>query len=260
MNNTPYVYAYARVSTEMQAESLEGQIDEMIAGAEDIAENIEGDFIRCRADSLSAVEVPYSERQEFKKLLIELREGDHLVVRQLDRIDRDPRRILEAIHFFHKRGVVLHSLSKGTEPFDVEADEQDYDRMMLEAWFSRKQIAYIRERTRPAMAAHKANGLPVSTYRYGWKRKSLPRGPKQRRNTIWVPCERERQQIRRIVARHDAGESMVQIAQEFDERRLLTAEHRPWGKKRPCNGRLNVNRFYRVYQVYKQHGENWDAY
>ncbi len=52
-------------------------------------------------------------------------------------------------------------------------------------------------------------------------------------------------------SRHDAGEPLYRIGQDFDRRGERTANNKPWVVQKGAK-RTNYSRFYRVYHLYKR--------
>ena len=92
---SPLIYGYARVSSDGQ--SLDAQLDELKqAGCE-----------RVFQEKISGAR---SDRQELRKVMAKLDEGDVLIVSRLDRLARSSRDLLNILHDVAAKGVTFRSI------------------------------------------------------------------------------------------------------------------------------------------------------
>lgn len=106
------VYAYLRVSTERQSKeglSIEIQEQQIEGYAKSKGESVNV-WIRDRGVSGS---VPLSQRDQGKRLLEDLKEGDTIICSKLDRMFRSARDALNVLDDFKKKGVELHIIDLG---------------------------------------------------------------------------------------------------------------------------------------------------
>ena len=107
----PRVFGYARASRNHQLKSPEVQ-EELIRQK---AETIEGQWVRCRTDAAtSATKTRWNDplrRPELGKLMRELEPGDHLIIWRLDRLERSPFGMVNALEWLVNRGVSVHILN-----------------------------------------------------------------------------------------------------------------------------------------------------
>lgn len=97
------IYGYARVSTKGQAKDGNGlEVQELMlreAGAEIIY-----------TDTFTGTK---TNRPELNKLLVQLYDGDKLIVAKLDRIARSASKGIELVNELLERGVIVHILNMG---------------------------------------------------------------------------------------------------------------------------------------------------
>ena len=167
------IFGYARVSTEEQ--KLETQIEALKkAGAE-----------RIFSEKLSG---KASQRPALEQLILQLREGDIVLVWKLDRLARTTIKALELVETIDKAGGALKSL---TEPIDMSDPIGRAAAGMLFV-FAELERSNIRERTKAGIQHAAQQG------RTGGRPSSL--SPNQQT---------------RIRRRHKAGESIAHLAREY---------------------------------------------
>lgn len=127
-------------------------------------------------------------RPELELLLVELRDGDTLVVWRLDRLARDMRELIRILDRVREAGAGFMSL---TENIDLTTPMGKLMLHILGA-FAQFEADSTAQRTKAGIAAIKERGL-----RYGAKRKLTPA------------------QHRRVKELDAAGESKAEIARKF---------------------------------------------
>ena len=110
------VYAYTRVSTDMQVEhgqSLDLQRDQLAGWAQMTQRRIDQTIV----ESGVSGSIPFAKRPEGAKLFTELGRGDAVVCTKIDRFSRNLFDCLSVAQEFQKRGVTLYLLDvDGTDP------------------------------------------------------------------------------------------------------------------------------------------------
>jgi DNA invertase Pin-like site-specific DNA recombinase len=253
-----HIYGYARVSTREQAISPTVQAERIEAKATELAAAGELEFACCCTDDgFSANKVAFEDRPGYSELLREMQPGDHLIVWRLDRIDRNPFRLIRAVEQLISRNITIHSLEeKGGLALDLDTVQ---GRAMVMIWAIMADLftQQLSESIRSAIAWRKANGLVYyGQPSYGRRRIRLPKRPGERKGRLVdVWDEKEMAQIREIKRRHDEGESIQSIGADFHRRNETTANNEPWVKRYTkgvsrTKGHLNVQRLYRALHWY----------
>jgi len=98
---------------------------------------------------------------------------------------------------------------------------------------------------RHALAKRKSSGLAYNRFPGFGRKREVRDGVKLDR---WH--EPECQQIREIKYRHDRGESITEIAEDYHRRRERTASGKFWVKRYGRKGKLNSNRVRAAYHWY----------
>ena len=250
-------WGYCRVSTEEQT-AASPQVQEDMARK--VCKQFDGVFRGAFHEVASGVKIRWHDRVKFKEALETMEKGDHLVVWRLDRIDRDVA-LLNALQSLVDRGIVLHvvQLVGGMQlpPLDTMWGKVI---VMLLTILSQMQMDQLRESTKAGREWRKANGYVYGNRQIGKKRLTLPILTGQTNPLkIDVWDERECAQIREIVRRHDEGESLWAITEDFYFRNLMTANGKRWvsaytNSKGPRKGRVTLGqgRIRRAYAMYKQ--------
>lgn len=130
--------------------------------------NLQLDALRkagCKKIYKEVVSGAKAERPELTKLLNDLREGDTLIVWNLDRLGRSLRHLVELIDDFVKRGIALKSLN---DSIDTSTSQR---RLVLNIFASLAEFErdLISERTKAGLSAAKAGG------RKGGRPKGIPK-------------------------------------------------------------------------------------
>ncbi len=159
--------------------------------------------------------------------------------------------IVAALQWAVDRDIHLHVLEHGKMRLDLDTA---MGKLMVHilgafaAWESDRHAEIVKA----AMKWCKDNGLATGRARYGKKRVRLaPRKGQRKGRVMEVWDEGECRQIREIVVRHDGGETIYEIGQDFDRRGEHAANNKPWAIHNGAK-RINYSRFYRVYQLYKR--------
>ena len=246
------IYGYARASdARLQVLSPERQQSQIADRAKKLEEETGAILAHIRTDKASARHVRFDKRPELVKLMREIERGDHLIVWRLDRFDRSMSGIVAVLEWAADHDIHLIVLEHGKVHLDIDTA---MGRLMVHilgafaAWESDRHSEIVKA----AMKWCRDNGLTCGRPRYGKKRVRLaPRKGQRRGRVMEVWDEGECRQIREIVVRHDSGETIYEIGQDFDRRGERTANNKPWAIHKGAK-RINYSRFYRVYKLYKR--------
>jgi DNA invertase Pin-like site-specific DNA recombinase len=209
------VYAYYRVSTDMQIDSGAG-----LASQQDICNawclrnntHITDSFIE-KAMSGAA---PLDKRPALFKAISSLGKGDVLLVARLDRLSRDIYggiMIDEAVA--HQKGRVISAAGEGTDS-DDPASKMIRDIIRVVAGFERSITQF---RIKAALAAKKARGERVGAIPFGYE---LGDNRKLR------PLDHEQQVVLKMIEYRKEGLSMAKVAKKLTDQGLLN-RGRKWG-------------------------------
>lgn len=117
----PAIYGYARDSTDEQVANLNVQVERITLSATTLAARTGLAWDQCYAEIGSAICIRWNKRPEFVKLKGKLQRGDHLFLWRLDRIDRNPFAMIEAVRWLVESGIVVHTLQeKGGESLNLD--------------------------------------------------------------------------------------------------------------------------------------------
>ena len=255
---TPRIFGYAHASSDSWDPRATIQ-EEMILAK---AETLKGRWVHCRREEQTSVtDVPWNERPEFKKLMSELEPGDHLVIWQLDQLDRSPLGTVAALEWFFDRGVSVHVLEYGGLQVDLDAQSGRLLTKLL-AEFARLLVDYRREAVRQSVRWRKERGLaynkmPELGKRRTYKRIPLLRKPgatKRQGYDTWGPQDCD--VIREIWRRHELeDETLYSIAKDLKARDVRRWDgklwvpagygRRPGTKRYPFNSRTVQRAFWR---------------
>ena len=175
------VYGYGRVSTaeqttENQRQELEGMGHELQAQ-------------RWFSDTISG-KVPAKERPQFSKLLDRMEAGDLLLVSKLDRLGRDMIDVLQTLKTLDERSIKVKVNALGDVDLTSAAGKVTVRVLAAVAEMERDLLV---ERTQAGLARAKAEG------------KQLGR-----------PCKTSEEQRHTILARLHAGETVSQLARDYN--------------------------------------------
>ncbi len=199
-SNQMTVFAYARVSTQTQAEegdSLETQVRQVLAYASSRALEL--------SESNVFVERGVSEGQEFgsrpagSKLLAFLHSGDIVIFPKLDRGFRNTRDALNVLHALKEKGVSVHSIDLGGDVTGNGVGAIIFTILSAFATFERERIA---SRISKVKQMRKAQGCFVGGRRgFGF---NVVEGKK-------VPNEAEQKLIEEMRVMRSAGQTITSI-------------------------------------------------
>ncbi|MHC4398428.1 MAG: recombinase family protein [Planctomycetota bacterium] len=124
------IYGYAQASDYEDVKPVEEQVEAIQRRANEI----EGTWVQCRVDrTFWASKTPSHSRLEFRKLLDELRPGDHLIVWRLDRIDANPFVLARAVEMLMSRKALLCILDFERTELNLDATTGPVFAMLLNA-------------------------------------------------------------------------------------------------------------------------------
>lgn len=148
------------------------------------------DFIE-DGKAVSARSVPFMSRPGGRKIMSELRQGDHLIFDKLDRMWRDLRDFCFITEWFKRNNITLHIMNLGGSTFQTNTVMGEAFLQMI-AVFAQLEAETTRERIRETAAIKRSQGLSITN--------NPPHGVKL------VPV---------------AGSKMKRFAWDLEERRMM---------------------------------------
>jgi DNA invertase Pin-like site-specific DNA recombinase len=206
------------------------------------AEGLPGQVMKVHVDeAISGRVIRWDERDGFRALMEVVGSGDHLVIWRLDRIDRQPFAMLDAIRWLVERGLSIHVLDQWGMELDLG---NSMGRKMVMFWAILAEF-FIGERSEAAREAsrwRKERRLSYSRLPLGMRRRKVllpdPKRPgKQMEESFDVWDPQDCTVIREIWRRHELeGETLYAVAKSLRARKACRADGRPWvpdGCRRP---------------------------
>lgn len=227
----PTCWGYARRSTEYeeQAESLTRQESRIREKFEQIArENPQLKMGRVFCETESATMTAYTDRPECMAMLHSLKNGDVVIVENLERLDRNGIRQVDCLRELQKRKVVLWVLDNLFFPSGIDLNSYYGQAMVLASAMQTVQWGQRASEGRKRSIAHlKKEGLPYTTYPplgFKWSEDDQEK-------SRWVPDFEARTVIREIVLRRTGAwyatplkrESWRVLAREMADRKVYLA-------------------------------------
>lgn len=166
---------YARVSTEDQNLSL--QIDAL-------------EKFGCDKIFQEKVSGVSKNRKEFESMLSHLREGDTVIVWELDRLGRSVKQLIDLMEFWLNEGIGFHSISDGLTINDSAMSRMFYT---IIASFAQLERDLISERTKAGLAEARRRG------RIGGRPKGITEEAKEKARTIFQLHSTDAMSIRQIM-------------------------------------------------------------
>lgn len=219
-------YGYCRQSTDMQM-----SIDMQLSLVQDLAARHDRELAKqdVLTETASATTTPYNKRPEFSKLMQMVKPGDWLFVWRMDRIERNPFKLPQAMEWLMKENVVICSHMEGVIDLStIHGRMMVYGQQMVCDMFK----TYLSEATSAGLNWRKENGFAYNANRFGRKRvvvRTAKRGGKTLKADVWDSGELHT--IREIYRRNQAGETLSAIAEDFYRRKLMTANGKLWCPK-----------------------------
>lgn len=209
------VYAYYRVSTDMQIDSGAG-----LASQEDICNawclRNNTHITRAFVEKAISGAAPLDKRPALFQAITCLEKDDVLLVSRLDRLSRDIYGgivIDEAVA--HQKGRVISAAGEGTDS-DDPASKMIRDIIRVVAGFERSITQF---RIKAALAAKKARGERVGPIPFGYQ---LGKDKKL------YPCPQEQLSVREMVEYRKQGLGMNHVAQQMNEQGVVSRLGRKW--------------------------------
>ena len=277
----PRIWGYARVSKKDNGQvgrdagqasddaSEETSVQRQTAGIKKKAAEIAAEhgcvFAAIEADAVSGADVGFDERVGYQKLIRQMEPGDHLVVWQLSRIDRNPFRLYRACEFLVRRDIHIHSYGDTQGEIDLDTA---MGRAQLAIWgiVNDLFIENLRKSIKEALQWRKEQGLAYNRVPPLGKRREYSKNGKPiksmppigdktyTRMDVWD--ETECRLIREIKRRRDDGESFDSIAYNFAAREEKTWDGRLWApmRRKKQQGRKRIEACYvrRAYEKYEK--------
>jgi putative DNA-invertase from lambdoid prophage Rac len=202
-------FGYVRVSSDMQVEqgqSLDVQRQQLEGWAQMCGRLL--DQIVVEPGVSAGIE--FAKRPEGGKLWAVLRQGDMLVAPKMDRMFRNSRDCLNAVHAMRQRGISFRLLDLGGGMDELTANGQSAFFLQVMAAVAEFERDRIGERIRAVKRQQKARGeylggTPMFGFTYDTDRKLVPVPDQQR-------------ELRRIKRLHAEGLSPYKISADLAER------------------------------------------
>ena len=195
----PTVYAYGRASTGRQTITEDHQrsvCEEFVTRSLVPDGYTYGGWLYDNATSGTS---PMFEREKGRELWALVQPGDKIVWAKLDRAFRSVIDAAQTMQLLTAKGVSFNSLDLG---LDTSTPIGRCVFTILTA-FAELEVEFIRQRTRDALRAKRAAGLPYGRCTpIGWRR--IGKG----RRAYFVPDMGEREQVARIASLRTSGESL----------------------------------------------------
>lgn len=234
----PKVWAYIRVSTDEQEQSL----DRVLWQAKELAARLCADgqyeMGQIAQEIDSALEVRFNERPAFKKLMLLMEPGDKLIIENKDRLDRDDTYMLVALDWLRRRQITLHILQRGGESVDLN-DMRERFMSHLEAIASADESWRRIKRIKEGFEHRRRNGLAYTRNKpYGMKVVNLLPAPGSKKAyRTWVLDDQQVAIMREIAAFHDEHHwSFARIGRFLRESGRRTQNGKHWAhpsRKKP---------------------------
>jgi len=212
---------------ECKKNSCDRQLEEMRAWCIQNKHDVMDEF---REDRLSGDDA--EKRPKLTEALAACKRGYMLLCRDFQRISRNAKFLMYTATDLSARNVTLFSLTEGKYEHD---DDELWLSFGVRALFGEYYRRKTKKRTKKRMIEHQANNRCMS--------KQLPYGKMHDehgpRNGKGIPmrmvdCPEEQIVIKRIIAAHEAGGSLREIARQLDADGML-CRGRPWGHKTIAN-------------------------
>jgi len=240
-NGEPYIWGYVQALTDQQAVSLE----EQVKAIQERAQILDGTWVYCRVEHPSQAQTQWGGRLEFKKLLWKMRTGDVLVLWELAHIERySPIALSEALAYLNRIGISVRVLHFAGAELALDGEPGRAFAMVAEH-IARMFAKMRQDSVRHALAKRKEHGRAYNRFPGFGRKRVVKDGIKYDR---WY--KPECQQIREIKFRHDRGESIQSIAEDYHRRRERTASNKFWVKRYGWKRKLNTNRVRAAYRWY----------
>ena len=136
------VFGYARVSTKDQ--SLNSQVDLLLKSG------VDKDFLFKETASGRS-----DNRPIFNSMLDKLRDGDTVIVTDLDRLGRTSKQLIELLNYFNERSINFKSMSQGVFDTTSPMGKAVFEIMAI---LKAMEVEVLRERTNRGLEAARARG------------------------------------------------------------------------------------------------------
>jgi DNA invertase Pin-like site-specific DNA recombinase len=203
------IFAYIRASTSKQIASPDVQKGLITEYATRLGLTIDGFYV----DPATTSKFDLFDRPAGKRLLVDLRPGDMLIVAKLDRLSRSYLEFATTLNTLEKRQITLHVVDMRGGVFDP-TNPISMLLIQILVSFANFERTMIKTRTREALHAIKERGERYcrhAEWGFKWERRWDSR---QRKHVeVQVPDDKERAILCKVVELRIAGQSLDQIRQ-----------------------------------------------
>jgi DNA invertase Pin-like site-specific DNA recombinase len=205
------IFAYIRASTSKQIASPEVQKGLIAEYATRLGLTIDGLYV----DPATTSKFDLFDRPAGKRLFVDLRPGDVLIVAKLDRLSRSYLEFATTLNTLEKRQITLHVCDMPGGVFDP-TNPISMLLIQILVSFANFERTMIKTRTREALQAIKERGEKYCRWaEYGWRWEKRV-DPRQKTHVnVRVPDDNERAILRKVVELRTAGQSLDMIRQHL---------------------------------------------
>ena len=205
------IFAYIRASTSKQIASPEVQKGLIAEYATRLGLTIDEFYV----DPATTSKFDLFDRPAGKRLFVDLRPGDVLIVAKLDRLSRSYLEFATTLNTLEKRQITLHVCDMPGGVFDP-TNPISMLLIQILVSFANFERTMIKTRTREALQAIKERGERYcrhAEWGFKWERRWDSRQKKH--VEIQVPDDKERAILRKVVELRAAGQSLDMIRQHL---------------------------------------------
>lgn len=219
VNENPRCLAYARVSTDPQAESGLGLASQDLKTLAYYNDELRPrgvlDYSTFVDEAVSAFKQRFCRREAGGELDRQAQAGDHIVIPNMDRGFRDTRDYLNQIYDWAQRGVYVHVLDTGLDTSNERGLAEALLLSQIRATIAEYESRIKAQRMRDINTIRRQQGRVLGSVPVGW-RKAGPVGAMQ-----LVPNEPERQTMALIVRLRETGMGFAAISTKLCQEKIM---------------------------------------
>jgi DNA invertase Pin-like site-specific DNA recombinase len=202
-------YGYIRASTDKQVAWPETQRQLIIDYAARIGKTIDFFYI----DPATSGKKRLFDREAGRRLMVDLRNGDTVIVARLDRLSRSFIQFAQILDQWAKTKVSIHICDMPGGHFDPDNPMSELMIGILIV-FANYETRLISQRTREGLHARKLRGEKYCRWaEYGWRWEKRHDAQQRKQVNVKVPDEYEREILRVVVEMRSLGYSIDEIRQ-----------------------------------------------